>query len=132
MNAPWRLFERGTARLVVERLELACGFWSRFAGLQLRPRPPRGSGLLLAPCSSIHTCFLRFAIDVVMLDESGRVLEVRRGVRPWRAVLPGRRTFAILEIPAADASEIEPGQSLRLERGDGKVSKLPNSLIAWT
>jgi uncharacterized membrane protein (UPF0127 family) len=131
MSVPWRLVERGTARLVVERLEIASGYWSRFAGLQLRRRPSRGYGLLLAPCSSIHTCFMRFAIDVVMLDSSGRVIEVRHGVRPWRAVVPRQRTFAILEIPAADAVTIEAGQWVRIDRANSDHCELPKRLVSW-
>src|SRR3954452_2790305 len=131
MKASWCLLEKGTARVVIDRLEIADGFWSRWAGLQVRSRPPQGFGLLLVPCSSIHTCFMRFAIDAVMLDRSGRVVEIRRGVRPWRAILPAHRTYAILEVACGDASEIELGQVLRLDRIAGAICEFPKSLIAW-
>ena len=50
------LCERSSGQVVVERLEVADGFWSRLRGLQFRKELPAGSGLLLVPCSSIHTC----------------------------------------------------------------------------
>ena len=131
MTPSWRVVERGSARPIVERLEIASGYWSRLVGLQLRRRPAPGYGLLLAPCSSIHTCFMRFTLDVVMLDESGRVIEVRRGVRPWRAVVPRDRTFAILEIPSEDGATIEAGESIRLDQADGESSRLPDRLMGW-
>src|SRR5256885_10504814 len=45
-----------------------------------------GEGLLLRPASSVHTFFMRFAIDVVFLTPDGDVVKVASNVRPWRAV----------------------------------------------
>lgn len=110
------LIDRATGARVVEALEVADGFWSRFRGLQFRARLPPGAGLLLVPCSSIHTFWMRFAIDVVLLDRQGRVLAVRRGVRPWRIVLAPRGTHAVLELPAG-AGPVAVGAHLGLAPG---------------
>jgi hypothetical protein len=112
-------------KTVVETLELADGFFSRLIGWQFRRRPTDGQGLLLVPCSSVHTCFVRFALDLVLLDRDGRVLAVRRGVRPWRAVWPVRGTHAVLEVPAGSACT-EPGRRLRVQGPDGEA--VPKSL----
>jgi uncharacterized membrane protein (UPF0127 family) len=116
---PWRLIDAQTGRGVVESLELADGYWSRLIGWQFRRRPEIGRGLLLVPCSSVHTCLLRFPLDLAMLDRSGRVLAVRHAVRPWRVVLPIRHTHAILELPSGGA-EIRPDQTLRARARDGR------------
>ncbi len=132
MRLPVRLVEHSTGQVVVERLEIADGSWSRLVGLQLRSEPPRGFGLLLVPCSSIHTFLLRFPIDAVMLDRSGCVVEVRRGVHSWRVVLPTRKTFAVLEVPSRPAdAEIEAGMRLRLEVPADRTRRLSRSLTAW-
>jgi uncharacterized protein len=99
MLTQWRLVDRASGRMIVARLELADGFWSRLVGLQFRKSLPPGQGLLLTPCGSVHTCCLRFPIDIVALDREGRVVAVRRAVSPWRVVfLP--RCWAILESSA--------------------------------
>ena len=54
---------------------------------------------------------MRFALDVVLLDREGRVLAVRRGVRPWRIVLPVSGSYATLELPAGSA-DLEVGTPL--------------------
>lgn len=131
MSPPWRLVERVTGRVVVGRLEIADRFWSRFVGLQFRAAPPPGFGLLLAPCASIHTCWMRFALDLVMLDRAGRMVEVRRGVHPWRLVVPSVPTFAILEIPSDGGVELSVGTSLRLEAPTGGGRGLSKSLTSW-
>jgi uncharacterized protein len=131
MRARWRLIERATGLAVVERLAIADRFWSRFVGWQLRAAPPAGSGLLLAPCPSIHTCGMRFAIDAAFLDRAGRVVEVRRGVPPWRVVIPAQRTFAVLEVPARDGVPIVVGATLRLEAPSAGRQGLSRRLASW-
>jgi uncharacterized protein len=116
--ASWRLTNRETNRLVVPELDLAAGFWSRLRGWQFRSRPATGSGLLLAPCASIHTCWMRFALDIVWLDSEGAVLAVGRGVRPWRFALAPRGTLAVLEVPAGEATQIQAGARLQLAAQD--------------
>ena len=84
----WQLELQGSGRIVVERLTIADGYWSRLAGLQFRRPLPPGDGLLLVPCASIHTMWMRFAIDAAMLDRAGKVLAIRRAVRPGGSPSP--------------------------------------------
>ena len=63
-----RLINLSTSGVVVERLIFAATFWTRFRGLQFQKSLPSDEGLLIAPCRSIHTHWMRFAIDVAMLD----------------------------------------------------------------
>jgi uncharacterized membrane protein (UPF0127 family) len=125
MRAEWQLIESQTGRTVVEKCELADTYWSRLVGWQLRQAPGAGRALLLVPCASVHTCLLRFSLDLVMLDKSGRVLSVRRGIRPWRAVFAPRRTHAVLEM-AAPGADIATGEVLRAQHSAG--DQLPKSL----
>jgi hypothetical protein len=113
-----------SGKVVVDRLEVADGFWSRMVGLQLRRALAPRSALLLIPCGSIHTCFMRFAIDMVCLDGGGRVLAVKTGVRPWRVAFAPRGTHAVLETAAGGASGLRPGGRLRLA-GSGPAALRP-------
>ena len=69
--------------------------------------------LFIAPARSVHTCGMRFAIDVVFLDDRLRVVRVVRALRPWR-VASSRRARAVLELPAGGAADIERGMRLAL------------------
>jgi len=124
MQGEWSLIERTSGRVVVERLELAVGYWSRLRGLQFRKRLPDGQGLLLAPGSSIHTCFVRFPIDVFFLDATGQVIGWRANVKPWRVALAPRKTRAVLELPAGAAS-LDVGEvlSVHTPHPDARVPK---------
>lgn len=120
------LIERSTGHVVVQRLELAASYVSRLAGLQFRARLAAGQGLLLVPCASVHTMCMRFAIDVVWLDRQGRVLGVRRELRPWRMAVAPRGTHAVLELPP-DTAWLRPGDVLAV-LARGKTSQVPEAL----
>lgn len=115
MSDACRLVHADTGEVIVERLEIADTWWSRFRGLQFRAPLAAGTGLLLVPCASVHTCFA-FPIDVVLLDRAGRVLAIRPGVRPWRCVLPVAGAYATLEVPAGSAS-LRLNDLVRVEAG---------------
>lgn len=108
------LLDATSNRVLIERLEVANSFWSRFWGLQLRAKLPSDSGIWLSPCSSIHTCFMRFPIDVVMLDAELTVLGVRSHLKPWRAIRCVRGTVSVIET-AFDAGVWVVGQTLSIQ-----------------
>lgn len=62
-------------------------------------------GLLLAPCSSIHMFFMRFAIDVVFLDRRLRVVGIEQGLKPWRLSTVYPEAYYALELAAGRAQE---------------------------
>jgi uncharacterized membrane protein (UPF0127 family) len=82
-------------------IRIATTWRARLLGLSLRGRPPPGSALLLPRCRCVHTCGMRFSLDVVWLDAAGRVLGIDESVRPWR-VRARRDAAAVLEVPAGD------------------------------
>ncbi|MGA2259580.1 MAG: DUF192 domain-containing protein [Thermoguttaceae bacterium] len=125
----WQLKIPATGRVVVQRLVIADGFWSRLCGLQFRRLLPPGDGLLLVPCASIHTLWMRFAIDVAMLDRTGGVVAVRQAVRPWRLVFAPRGTHAVLEASAGTLC-LSVGDTLALRSHSGR-SSLPASLASF-
>ena len=104
----------GTA--VCERCELADTFVRRLRGLLGRTGLDGREGLLLRPAGSVHTAFMRFHIDVVLLDRDLRVLKVAEDVGPWR-VVAARRARAALELRAGEARArgLAAGDVIRLE-----------------
>ena len=105
--------------VVCERCTLARNPYSRMRGLLGRGGLAEGEGLLLQPAGSIHTFFMRFAIDAVFLDRERRVVRIASDVRPWRTAA-AKRSRAVLELAAGEAARVglQPGHLLRLE-GEG-------------
>jgi uncharacterized membrane protein (UPF0127 family) len=109
-----QLVRAADGAVLLTDVERATGFWHRFVGLQFRRRILEDYGLWLRPCSSIHTCFVRFPIDVIMLDDQDRVLGIRRAVRPWRAVVCERGTRSVIET-VPQRLDLQPGERLRFQ-----------------
>ena len=89
---------------------------SRNQGLLKRDFLEEGSALVIAPTNAIHTFFMRFAIDVAFVARDGRVLKVRRAMRPWR-MSAAWRGFAVVELAAGalDRAGVQPGDVLRID-----------------
>lgn len=107
-----RLCRRATGAVLVEKLEIAATFSERFWGLQFRQSLAADAGLLITPCNSIHTCWMRFAIDAIFLDSKGQVLAIKR-VAPWRATLPTRGATCVVEVLPGSIG-LELGEALCL------------------
>ncbi|RZI43927.1 DUF192 domain-containing protein [Herbaspirillum sp. HC18] len=82
------------------QLKVANSFWRRFAGLMLTARLPKDRGLLLTRCPSVHTCFMRYALDLVYLDPQGTVVKLVADLQPWRFSRGGKGAAHVLELAA--------------------------------
>ncbi len=76
---------------------------TRMRGLLGRRSLPSDEGLLLRPAPSIHTAFMRFAIDAVFLDSQLRIVKVAHELKPWRTA-SCRRAGSVLELRAGEIS----------------------------
>ena len=103
-------------RAVVPVLHEARGPAGRALGLMFRRDLPRGEGLWLRPCGSVHTCFMRFPLDLVFLDAGGAVVRLARGVRPWRMAFGGRGARSTIEVRSGWLAEddVRPGDRLAM------------------
>ncbi len=89
-----------TGALIASDLEIAATRTARRRGLMGRDALAPGSALWIVPSRGVHTCGMRFAIDVVALDARGVVVDVVTDLRPWRLRLPRPGTLGVLELPA--------------------------------
>jgi uncharacterized protein len=80
-------------------VRVARGPRARLLGLAFLERSQAGAGLLIPRCAAVHTCGMRFRLDLVFLGAGGRPLLVCRGVPPRRFV-GLRSAAAVLELPS--------------------------------
>ena len=106
--------------MICERCVMATNPVSRFFGLMGRKELPAGEGLLLRPCASVHTMFMRFPVDVVFCDGDLRVLGVAAEVPKWR-MRSQRGAKVALELAAGEIARrgIRPDHVLRITPASG-------------
>lgn len=94
---------------------MADTFLTRFAGLMLRKKLPPATGLYLAPCNSVHMCFMRFAIDVVYLDKEYNIIKIVKDLKPWVGLSMCPKAWAVLELTAGEAERCRLEVGKRME-----------------
>jgi uncharacterized membrane protein (UPF0127 family) len=104
---------------VCERCLVADTPLLRLRGLIGRPPLEPGVGLLLRPCNSVHTFFMRSAVDVVFCDRELEVLRVVPGLGRGRVCgkVGSKQVFELAPGEAARRG-IAPGARLRLVDAD--------------
>lgn len=88
----------------------------RRTGLLKHERLEPGHGLWIIPCESVHSFFMKFAIDLVYLDRNKKVRKVRHRMVPWR-MSACLTAHSILELPAGTlaATNTQAGDQLEIE-----------------
>lgn len=114
-----KVVNRTKDRIIGERIKIADTFWSRFIGLLGKKEISPGEGVLILPCNSVHTLFMRFTIDVVFLDEGMRVMRVLPSLKPYRFSPIVRGAHCVLELAEGEIGEkgIEVGDLLEVISG---------------
>ncbi len=84
---------------------------SRMRGLLGSPPLRAGNGLLITPCTSVHTIGMRYPIDLVFLNGRASVIKLVTHLRPYRFA-GCLRARHVLELQAGsiDQYQIEIGQ----------------------
>ena len=93
-----------TGETVAGKAVLASSPLTRMKGLLGRKTLPRDEAIILRPASSIHTHFMRFALDVIYLDSEGEILKIVPNLVPFR-FSAARRAHTVIEMVAGALSD---------------------------
>lgn len=106
---------RNDGFVVSNEVYLANTFVDRLVGLMFKPAE-KAITLLIKPTQSIHTCFMRFNLDVVFLNQDKKVIKIIKNMKPWRMTGFYYKASMALEIPAGKLpTEIAIGQQLEFK-----------------
>lgn len=76
----------GRDTIIAGRVQVADRWWPRLRGLIGRPEPEPGEGLLIVPSQGVHMYWMKYPIDVALLDKEKRVVAI------YSDLQPGKRT----------------------------------------
>jgi hypothetical protein len=96
----YRAREASRDVVLAERLRPAHTHWTRLRGLLGTRALPAGDGLWIRPCRQVHMFGMRYAIDVVFLDDTHRVVGLTPDLQPGRISPKVREATSVLELPA--------------------------------
>ena len=85
--------------IIADKAKVADTFYRRMVGLLNRHSFEKGEALILRPSCSIHSWFMRFAIDAIFLDKSGKVIGALHSFKPFRLSPFFFRASCAIELP---------------------------------
>jgi uncharacterized membrane protein (UPF0127 family) len=106
-----------TGQVIAEHVRYADSWWDRLAGFIPKEAVDPDEGLWFRDCWAIHTLCMRAHIDVIFLDEDGRVVRTNRALPLNRPIVacPGARSVVELGAGALDGRDVLAGDRLELQ-----------------
>lgn len=86
----------------------------RARGLLFRNTLACEEAMVILKCSAVHTCFMKYAIDVVYINQNGVIEKIVHNLKPWR-FSAALNAAAVIELLAGEAhrKSLRPGTKIQ-------------------
>jgi hypothetical protein len=113
------VIRKSDGTMIADKVEIADNILKQMRGLMFRRPVPEGFAMVFdlkrEQYIDIHMLFVRFPLDLVFLDKNKKVIDLRKGLKPWTGQAFSKQ-FAMyaIEFPAGtiDRHMIEIGDIL--------------------
>ena len=95
-----KIINRTKNTVLAQNAVVADTVFSRLKGLLGRKDFIEGEALIIKPCNSIHTFFMRFPIDVLFIDKDSRIIKTISSLKPFRLTCIYFNAAFVIELPA--------------------------------
>ena len=101
------------------KIKIADNFKDKLIGLMFKENI--NYGLLIKNCKSIHTFFMKENIDVLLLDNTNRILMINRNIKPNKIIIfKNKNTCNILELPSNSSLNLKVNDIIDLNNFNEK------------
>jgi uncharacterized protein len=91
--------------VIADNIIVANSFFKRLRGLMFTKELSPGSGLLILPCSGIHTFNMNYTIDVLYLDINNKILAIDENMAPGKIGEVRKGAVAVVELKGGKVKE---------------------------
>jgi len=95
-----RLINQTKNTVLAEDVFIADTPFKRIRGLLDRKVFLPGQAVILEPCNSVHTFFMRFPIDIIFVDKNYKVIQILSGFNPYKISHIYWHSSKVIELPA--------------------------------
>ncbi len=99
---------------IYNNVKVANKVFDRMLGLMFSDFDSSFGGLIIEPCNSIHTFFMKFNLDIIFLSKENKVLKIIENIPPWRMTLPVFGAVKVLELNAGKSNKVSVGDQLEV------------------
>lgn len=107
-----KVYNSSKNNLIADDVKAAQNFFTRSFGLLLRKSLSDNEGLIIKPCCSIHTFFMKFPIDVLFINKNNEIIALYENVKPYRILPIHLNSYYVIELSSGSVSE------KNVEKGD--------------
>jgi uncharacterized membrane protein (UPF0127 family) len=102
--------------ILAHTVVVADHFFTRLRGLLGTKALPEGQALLIRPCNSVHTFFMKYNIDVLFVGKDGQILKIAEDMRPGQIAWCNKGAF-VIELPGGTMSKtaVKAGKYLQVK-----------------
>lgn len=104
--------------VVLENVVIADRFFSRLKGLMGKNTIEDEEGLLIRPCNSIHTFFMKFNLDIAFIDNNFMVLEIYRDLAPNKLSKIYKKSKFVIESKTGSLNKLKKGEQIQIVNKD--------------
>jgi hypothetical protein len=79
-----KILHGSTGKILLPHIRRTETLYERTRGLLGSRFLDQGYGLLITPCNSIHTLFMRMSIDVLFLNRNNTIMAMKENMHPFR------------------------------------------------
>ena len=113
-----KIYNSTKNNFIADEVKVANNFITRSVGLLFKTSISENECLIIKPCCSIHTFFMKFAIDVVFIDSKNRVIGLYENVQSNRILPIHLSSSYVIELSAGQISRknIEKGDVIQVDK----------------
>jgi uncharacterized membrane protein (UPF0127 family) len=94
-----KIINKNKNNILAEEVIVADTPFKRSKGLLGRKLFKPGEALVIVPCNSIHTLFMRFSIDALFVNKEHRVIKAIWNLKPFRITKIYFNSSFVVELP---------------------------------
>ncbi len=92
------ILNKTTGKIISREEKFCCSWLSQLRGLMFSKRKNLVFVFDREKRVSLHNCFVFFPIDVLFLDSEKRIVEIKKGLRPFWFYLAKEKTRYVVEL----------------------------------
>jgi len=104
-----------TKKFVIIKKAIICkSLWAKGTGLMLRKKPDYGMIFIFRKeqANPITMLLVFFPIDLLFLDKHKRVVEITKGLKPFRDYYPKAKSMYVVEFPVGVMGKTAVGDKI--------------------
>ena len=102
-------------QVIARNAAMASTFFTRAKGLLGIEKMTEFDALIISPCNSIHTFFMKFNIDVIFINNENKIVKIFENLKPWRMTRTYFTAKKVVELEAGSLKgQLNVGDQLEI------------------